>query len=85
MRKFVSAGVAFYMLDRGEKLTKNEIYHRYDPARFVIWPRGDKWDVMECVGSEWVRLSDSLFASENEAFVFAYEKFCAEQDGARRK
>ena len=85
MRKFVSAGAAFYMLDKGDKLTKHEIFHRYDPARFVIWPRKGGWDVMECVGNEWVRLSDSLFASENAAFVFAYEKFCADQERARRK
>ena len=85
MRKFVSAGAAFYMLDKGEKLTKNEIFHRYDPARFVIWPRKGGWDVMECVGNQWFRLSDRLFNTENEAFVFAYEKFCNEQDGARRK
>jgi len=85
MRKFVSAGASFYMLDKGEKLTKHEIFHRYDPARFVIWPRKGGWDVMECVGDEWFRLSDSLFDSENEAFVFAYEKFCADQERARRK
>ncbi|CAK6492555.1 hypothetical protein PANNVG_01628 [Pantoea sp. Nvir] len=64
---------------------KSEIFHRYDPVRFVIWPRADKWDVLERVGNEWVRLTDSLFDSENEAFVFAYDKFCNEQDGARMK
>lgn len=85
MRKFVSAGAAFYMLDKGDKLTKHEIFHRYDPARFVIWPRKGGWDVMECVSNEWVRLTDSLFESENAAFVFAYDKFCAEQERARRK
>ncbi|MDT0176913.1 hypothetical protein Q9R34_12795 [Enterobacter sp. BRE11] len=85
MRKFVSAGAAFYMLDRGEKLTKKELFHRYDPVRFVIWPRGDKWDVLERVGNEWFRLTDELFDSENAAFVFAYEKFCDDQDRARRK
>lgn len=84
MRKFVSAGTAFYMLDKGEKLTKNELYHIYHPVRFVIWPRGDKWDVMERVGNDWVRLTDRLFDSENEAFVFAYDKFCAEQERNRR-
>lgn len=84
MRKFVSAGAAFYMLDKGEKLTKHEIFHRYDPVRFVIWPRRDKWDVLECVGNEWVRLTDELFDTENEAFVFAYDKFCAEQERNRR-
>ena len=85
MRKFVSSGAAFYMLDRGEKLTKNELFHRYDPVRFVIWPRGDKWDVLERVGNEWVRLTDQLFNSENAAFVFAYDKFCDDQDRERMK
>ncbi|WP_048784317.1 hypothetical protein [Pantoea vagans] len=85
MRKFVSAGAAFYMLDKGERLTKCELFHRYDPVRFVIWPRGDKWDLLERVGNEWLRLTDRLFDSENEAFVFAYDKFCTEQGGARIK
>lgn len=83
MRKFVSGAAAFYLLDAGERLTKHEVYHRYHPVRFVIWPRRGKWDVLERVSNEWVRLTDSLFDSENEAFVFAYEKHCAEHDRMR--
>jgi len=78
MRKFVSAGVAFYMLDPGEQLTKHEVYHRYDPARFVIWPRGDKWDVRQRVGKEWMAISDQLFDTENAAFNCAYDHFLNE-------
>lgn len=83
MRKFVSAGAAFYMLDPGERLTKHEVYQRYHPVRFLIWPRRGQWDVLERVGNEWVRLTDQLFDTENEAFVFAYEKHCAEHDRMR--
>lgn len=78
MRRFVSGAAAFYLLDPGERLTKRELFHLNHPVRFVIWPRRDKWDVLERVGNEWVRLTDRLFDSENEAFMFAYEKFCAE-------
>ena len=85
MRKFVSGGAAFYMLDAGERLTKNEVFHRYHPARFVIWPRGNKWDVREMGLHGWEKITDKLFDSENEAFVFAYDKFCNEQELARRK
>jgi len=85
MRKFVSAGAAFYMLDKGEKLTKHEIFHRYDPARFVIWPRKGGWDVMEMGLHGWERIADDLFPTENAAFVFAYDKFCADQERARQK
>lgn len=79
MRKFVS-GVAFYMLDPGERLTNAELYHRYHDCRFVIWPRDGKWDVREMGFRGWDKITDRLFDSENEAFNFAYDKYCADLD-----
>lgn len=77
MRKLISAGIAFYMLDSGEKLT--QIHgDRYGIPGYVIWPRGDKWDV-RWYNNEWVEITDHQFDTENAAFNFAYEHFVARQ------
>lgn len=44
MRTFIS-GVAFYMLDEGERLTRAQVYSNQHTCGYVIWPREGKWDV----------------------------------------
>lgn len=84
MRRFTS-GATFYMLDAGEVLTKAELNHTYYPADFVIWPRGNKWDVRENTIRGWEPITDRLFDSENEAFNFAYDNYCADEERKRRR
>jgi len=84
MWRFVSAATAFYLLAAGESLTKHEIYHRYYPARYVIWPRADGWELREMGPHGWQKISDSLFETENAAFNFEYDRFCYEQDKKKR-
>lgn len=61
-------------------LTKAELFHSYYPARYVIWPKGDKWDVQEYTIRGWEHITDKLFDTENEAFVFAYDKYCNDEE-----
>ncbi|MBZ6385092.1 hypothetical protein [Pantoea piersonii] len=79
MRTFIS-GVAFYMLDEGERLTRAQVYSNQHTCGYVIWPREGKWDVRKMGLRGWEKISDKLFDTENEALVFAYDKYCRDED-----
>lgn len=72
MRKFSMSASTFYFMDRGEKLTETEVYSG-GGRQYVIWPRGDKWDLRYRWGQDWETLHPSLFETENDAFLFAHE------------
>ncbi|RTY58761.1 hypothetical protein EKL29_07975 [Pantoea sp. YU22] len=79
MRTFIS-GVAFYMLDEGERLTRAQVYSNQHTCGYVIWPRDGKWDVRKMGLRGWEKITDKLFDTENEALVFAYDKYCDEEE-----
>lgn len=58
-------------MNRGEKLTDKEIYG--SGKVYVIWPRGDKWDLRFKRSQEWEVIHDGLFDTENAAFLFAHQ------------
>lgn len=76
MRTLTLGAVKFYFLKAGEKLTQEHVYGTYAAAivrLYVIWPRGNKWDVRYRKGKEWIEISEVLFVSEHAAFEMANE------------
>ncbi|MEG0866006.1 MAG: hypothetical protein RSG77_03035 [Hafnia sp.] len=76
MQTITLGAVKFYFLNAGENLTQEHIYGTYAVAIvrvYVIWPRGNKWDLRYRNGKEWSVISNNLFDSEYEAFNFANE------------
>ncbi len=43
MRTFTMSATNFYFMNRGEKLTVQQMYS--NGTIYVIWPRGEKWDL----------------------------------------
>lgn len=84
MRSFTSGGMAFYMLGEGERLPDVR-GNRYGNLGYVIWPRGDKWDVRRMGLRGWEKIADRLFDTENEAFNFAYDTYCADEERKQRR
>lgn len=78
MRYISINGAVFIFLQRGEKLKENEglPLNGFPDRRYVLWPRGDYWDVREKVfsakGMEWLPISESLFENEHDAWQSAY-------------
>jgi len=74
MRKFISAATLFIMLGPGEKLKKSDIYGESNRI-YVTWPVDNIWKVKYRWSGEWEDITDNDFASEAEAFNFAYDHF----------
>lgn len=79
MRWYTLNSALFLFLERGEKLTRDAIWNdSWGPHnRYVIWPRGEYWDVrfkrVENGKLDWEALADKPFANEQEAWQAAYD------------
>jgi len=79
MRSVSINGAVFIFLQRGEKLKENEGLppNGFPERRYVLWPRGDYWDVREKVfqsgGVSWEPIANKPFRDENAAWQAAYE------------
>ena len=77
MRTFISGGVKFCFMERGEKLG-NIHEDKYFTEFYVIWPRNSgKWDVRWFRG-DWKEITDLQYDTENEAFQCAHEHHLAQ-------
>ncbi|NNS05981.1 hypothetical protein [Erwinia sp. JH02] len=74
---------------RGEKLTEEDGLPRngVPDGRYVLWPRGEGWDVRYLVvggGSrDWVAIADQLFPDEDSAWQAAFDYQCELTSGSR--
>ncbi|WP_336795696.1 hypothetical protein [Erwinia aphidicola] len=79
MRRITINGAVFMFMDRGEKLTEADTLPRngVPDGRYVLWPRGDQWDVRYLVvgsgGNEWRVIANHLFPNEGTAWQAALE------------
>ena len=73
MRTFSMSATNFYFMNRGEKLTVQQMYSA--GTIYVIWPRGEKWDLRYKRHKGWEEIHNGLFDTENEAFLFAHQHF----------
>ncbi|HFT8038357.1 hypothetical protein ACWOQQ_14595 [Enterobacter sp. ESY66] len=79
MRKVSINGAVFIFMARGEKLKASDWLpsNGLPDSKYVLWPRGDGWDVRYLIfvdmGSEWLPISETLFADEAEAWQTAFE------------
>lgn len=77
MRRITINGAVFMFMARGEKLTEADTLPRngVPDGRYVIWPRGDQWDVRYLViGSgrrEWLPIAGQPFPDESTAWLAA--------------
>lgn len=78
MRTFTMSATNFYFMNRGEKLTTHQQFAAC--TIYVIWPRGDKWDLRYKRHNGWVEIHHGLFESENEAFVFAHQHLIDDEE-----
>lgn len=72
MHKLISGGIAFVMLDEGElypPMTAELI-----EARLIYHDQGHWW-IKLARGGRWINYTEQNFASQNEAFNFAYDEF----------
>lgn len=75
-------GAAFIFLKRGEKLKENErlAHNKFPDRRYVLWPRGQVWDVRVKVHQfaevSWEPIAESHFSSEEEAWQAAWNHLC---------
>jgi len=85
MRRFVSGGLTFYLLDPGDSEPNLKKEYLYIPG-YMIKPVDAGWMALIFCSAEmqWLPISDCLYASENEAFNFAYEHFSVEQSKTER-
>ncbi|UYF56294.1 hypothetical protein M2R49_03685 [Citrobacter amalonaticus] len=78
MRYVSINGAVFIFLQRGEKLKENEglPLNGFPDRRYVLWPRGDYWDVREKVfqfgGMSWEPIASEPFPDESAAWLTAY-------------
>lgn len=74
MRRILMVGAVFLFMERREKLTFESIW-RDSGEVYVLWPRGEYWDVrIRSVTHgklEWKPLADKPFANEEEAWQVA--------------
>lgn len=79
MRVVSLNGAAFIFLQRGERLRENEglVHNKFPDQRYVLWPRGQGWDVRVKVHQfaevSWQPIAESHFASEEEAWQAAWK------------
>lgn len=79
MRVVSLNGAAFIFLQRGERLKENEglTHNKFPDRRYVLWPRGDGWDVrvkLYHLGKvNWEPVGESLFSNEDAAWQAAFE------------
>ena len=77
MRYISINGAVFIFLQRGEKLKENEglPLNGFPDRRYVLWPRGEYWDVREKVfhsgGLSWEPVANELFSDEDSAWQAA--------------
>ncbi|MGX9277437.1 hypothetical protein [Pantoea ananatis] len=85
MRRFVSGGLTFYFLDQGDIEPNLGKEYLYIPG-YMIKPVDAGWMalILSCDERLWQPISERLFASENEAFNFAYDHFSVEQSKTER-
>ncbi|MDC7868837.1 hypothetical protein [Pantoea ananatis] len=85
MRRFVSGGLTFYLLDPGDTEPNLAKEYLYIP-RYLIKPVDNGWRalILHTNERDWQQICDRLFVSENEAFNFAYEHFSVEQSKTER-
>lgn len=78
MRRITINGAVFMFMARGEKLTEADTLPRngVPDGRYVLWPRGDQWDVRYLVvgsgGNEWRAIADQQFSNEECAWQAAF-------------
>ncbi|ENK5370236.1 hypothetical protein AB3U61_003611 [Enterobacter hormaechei] len=78
MRRISINGAVFMFMDRGEKLKDSDWQpsNGLPDSKYVLWPRGEGWDVRYLVfgleGVEWLSITKTLFADEAEAWQMAY-------------
>lgn len=78
MRRVIINGAVFMCMARGEKLTEDDVLpgNCVPDGRYVLWPRGELWDVRYlAVGGgkrDWVSIADQLFSDESVAWQAAY-------------
>lgn len=83
MRYVSINGAVFIFLQRGEKLKENEglPLNGFPDRRYVLWPRGDYWDVREkvfhSVGLSWEPVANELFYDEDSAWEAAINHLMA--------
>ncbi|MCK8373810.1 hypothetical protein LXA19_17450 [Erwinia amylovora] len=71
---FTSAATTFYLLHEGERLQEHHIYGDYNRI-YAVWPSGGQWAVRYRWGKGWEEITPLKFATQDEAFSFAYEHF----------
>lgn len=89
MRRIIINGAVFMFMARGEKLKKSDHFscNKEPDDRYVLWPRGQGWDVRYLVfgssGVEWLQIADNIFADEPEAWQAAFShwmEICTRRD-----
>lgn len=79
MRVVSLNGAAFIFLQKGERLKENEglAHNKFPDRRYVLWPRGDGWDVRVKVyhleKASWLPIAESLFPNEDDAWQAAFK------------
>ncbi|MBO4146995.1 hypothetical protein LCD46_17275 [Enterobacter ludwigii] len=77
-RKVSINGAVFIFMARGEKLKSSDALpsNGLPDQKYVLWPRGDGWDVRYLVfgstGIEWLPMAETLFSGEPEAWQAAF-------------
>jgi len=79
MRTFTTYATTFYYMNKGEKLSVEQMFSTC--TIHVIWPRGIKWDLRYKRHNGWEEMHNGLFGTENEAFLLAHQHFI--EDGAK--
>ena len=78
MRYISINGAVFIFLQRGEKLKENEglPLNGFPDRRYVLWPRGDVWDVRlkvyKCGKISWEPIVKEYYLDEEMAWQGAY-------------
>lgn len=89
MRRVIINGAVFMFMARGETLTEDDALPRngVPDGRYVLWPRGDLWDVRYlAVGGgnrDWVEIADQLLPDQDSVWQAAFEYY-GELDSVRR-
>lgn len=89
MRRITINGAVFMFMARGEKLTEADTLSRngVPDGRYVIWPRGDQWDVRYLMvgsgGDEWLSIADQPFPDEATAWQAAFDYQCERSEAQR--
>ena len=76
MRRAAINGAVFLFLARGETLQKKDIFpcNGVPDERYVLWPRGDLWDVRyyNRQTNEMLAIADAPFSDESAAWLAAF-------------